>query len=106
MYRKFEKVVIGLLVHVTPSNFFRRIVRSEALVLNSCFFAKQPFYGNYSTLDSHQTLYFVTLLPTRQLISNGFQDLDKVYSFQISVLFFGSGDKSNVVSVTHQEESL
>ena len=46
-------MVLGLLVHVTPSNFFRRILRSEALVYKSYFFSEQPFYGNYSTLDSH-----------------------------------------------------
>ena len=40
-------------MHVTPSNFFRRILRSEALVYKSYFFSEQPFYGNYSTLDSH-----------------------------------------------------
>ena len=38
MYRKFNKVVLGLQVHVTPSNFFRRILRSEALVYKSYFF--------------------------------------------------------------------
>ena len=42
MYRKFKKVVSGLLVHV----------RSEALVYKS-YFAEELFYGNYSTLDSH-----------------------------------------------------
>ena len=34
MYRKFKKVVLGLQVNVTPSNFFRRILRSEALVFS------------------------------------------------------------------------
>ena len=53
MNRKFLKVVVGLLGHVTPAIFFRRIVRSEALVYTSVFFSEQPFYGNYSTLDSH-----------------------------------------------------
>ena len=38
MYRKFQKVVLGLLLHVTPSNFLRRILRSEALVYKSYFF--------------------------------------------------------------------
>ena len=38
MYRKFNKVVLGLQAHVTPSNFFRRILRSEALVYKSYFF--------------------------------------------------------------------
>ena len=42
MYRKFKKVVSGLLVHA----------RSEALVYKS-YFSEEPFYGNYSTLDSH-----------------------------------------------------
>ena len=31
-------MVLGPLVHVTPSNFFRRILRSEALVYKSYFF--------------------------------------------------------------------
>ena len=53
MNRKFLKVVVGLLGHVTPAIFFRRILRSEALVYTSVFFSEQPFYGNYSTLDSH-----------------------------------------------------
>ena len=55
-------MVLGLLVHVTPSNFFRRILKSEALVYKSFFFSEQPFYGNYSTLDSH----------TRTVISHAF----------------------------------
>ena len=38
MYENFKKVVLGFLVHVTPSNFFRTIFRSEALVYKSCFF--------------------------------------------------------------------
>ena len=31
-HRKFLKKVLGLLAHVTPSNFFFRILKSEALV--------------------------------------------------------------------------
>ena len=65
-------------MHVTPSNFLRRILRSEALVCKSYFFSEQPFYGNYSTLGSH----------TITVISHAFaytcQDVvenrDKVYS--------------------------
>ena len=38
MYRKFLKKVLGLLAHVMPSNFFSRILKSEALVYNSYFF--------------------------------------------------------------------
>ena len=38
MYRKFKKVVLGLLGKVTPSHFFGRILRNEDLVYNSYFF--------------------------------------------------------------------
>ena len=54
----FEKVVLA---QVTPPKFLSRNLRSEDLVYNSyIFFSEQPFYGNYSTLDSAhiiQTLY-------------------------------------------------
>ena len=53
MYKIYYKVVLGLPAHVTPLIFFSRILRSEALVYNSFFFSEQPFYGNYSTLDSY-----------------------------------------------------
>ena len=46
-------MVLGLLVNVTPLNVFSRILRSEALVYKSYFFSEQPYYGNYSKLDSH-----------------------------------------------------
>ena len=41
-------------LHVTSSNFFSRIVQSEALVYNSYIYFQNswPLYGNYSTLDS------------------------------------------------------
>ena len=35
MYRKFLKKVLGLLAHITPSNFFSRSLKSEALVYSS-----------------------------------------------------------------------
>ena len=38
MYRKFKKKVLGLLAHVTPSNIFSRILKSEALVYSSYIF--------------------------------------------------------------------
>ena len=38
MYRKFKKVVLGLLAHLTASIFFSRILRSVALVYSSYFF--------------------------------------------------------------------
>ena len=46
-------MLLCLLAHVMPSEFLRRILRSEALVYKSYFFSEQLFYGNYSTLDSH-----------------------------------------------------
>ena len=54
IYRKFVKKVLGLLAHVTPSNFFCRILKSKALVYSSYMFLKQPFYGNYSALRYHR----------------------------------------------------
>ena len=70
-------MVLGLLAHVTPSIFWSRILRNEALVYNS-YFSGQPFYGNYLTLDSH----------TKTLISHAFayssrcsvENRDKVYA--------------------------
>ena len=38
-----KKVVLGLLTHATPSIFFGRIFRSEALVENSYFFQNSRF---------------------------------------------------------------
>ena len=64
MDSKFKKVVSSLPVHVTPSIFFSRILRSEALVYNSFFFfLEQPLYKNYSI--SH----------TNTVISNAFHHL-------------------------------
>ena len=77
MYRKFKKVVLGLLVHVTPSNVFRRILRSEALVYKSYFFSEQPFYGNYSTLDSHTNTVISHAFAYCQ---DGVENRNKVYS--------------------------
>ena len=44
-----------LLAHVTPLIFFSRILRSEVQFTIHFFFSEQPFYGNYSTLDSYTT---------------------------------------------------
>ena len=38
MYRKFKKMVLGLIAHVTPSNIFSSILKSEALVYSSYIF--------------------------------------------------------------------
>ena len=57
-------MVVGLLAHATPSICFSRILRSEAFFFANCFslqfifFSEQPFYGNYSTLDSHTNTNF------------------------------------------------
>ena len=43
LIENFKKVVLGLLTHATPSIFFGRIFRSEALVENSYFFQNSRF---------------------------------------------------------------
>ena len=55
IYRKFTNVVLGVLVHLTPLTFFSRILRSEerSFSLQIISSSEEPFYGNYSTLDSH-----------------------------------------------------
>ena len=72
----FKKWFLSLLAHVTPSIFFSRFFRSEALVSNSYF-----FQNSHSTeIIGHQlliqTLQFLTRLPTRQ---DGVENRDKVY---------------------------
>ena len=57
-------------LHVTPSNFFSRIVRSEAY--SFFFFFRTAVLRK---LFDIQTLQFLTWLPTRQ---DGFQNRDKV----------------------------
>ena len=46
-------MVLGLLAHVTPSVLFSVDSLEMKLSLQFIFFSEQPFYGNYSTLDSH-----------------------------------------------------
>ena len=43
--------LLSLLAHVTPSVVFSRFFRSFSLQF--IFFSEEPFYGNYSTFDSH-----------------------------------------------------
>ena len=43
--QNLKKIVLGLLAHVTPSFFFSRILRSEALVYNSYFFRKTVLWN-------------------------------------------------------------
>ena len=78
MYRKFKKVVLGLLGKVTPSHLFGRILRNEALVYNSFFFSEQAFYGNYSTLDSHTNTVISHAFAYCQ--DDGVENHNKVYS--------------------------
>ena len=61
MYRKFKKVVLDLLAPVTPSVFFSRILRSEALVYNSYFFQN----SRSTEIIRHQII-----IQTRPVISN------------------------------------
>ena len=45
MYRKFKKVVLGLiLAHATPSVFYSRILRNEALVYNHHMFLRTAVF--------------------------------------------------------------
>ena len=76
MYRKFKKVVLGLLVHVTPSSFSSRILRREALVYKSyvCQNSRSKEIIRHQILI--QTLQFFMRSPTRQ---DGVENCDKVY---------------------------
>ena len=56
-------MVLGLLVHVTPSSFFSRVLRNEALVYKSYFFQNSDLR-----------------LPTGQ---DGVENRDKVYSNRV-----------------------
>ena len=70
MYRKVWKVLLGRLVHVPPSNFFRRILRSEALVYKSYFFQ------NSRSTEIIRRQILIQSLPTRQ---DGVENCHKVY---------------------------
>ena len=61
-------MVLGLLAHLTPSIFFRRILRSETLrvVHNSYFFQKSRSTEIIRHQILIQTLEFLTRFPTRQ----------------------------------------
>ena len=64
-------------MYVTPSNFFRRILRSEALVYKSYFFQNSRSTEIIRHWILIQTLLFLTRLPTRR---DGVENPDKVYS--------------------------
>ena len=80
MDRKFNKMVLGLLAHITPSIFFSRILRGKAVsftidiffrtaVLRKLFDIRFSNNNNnvfYLRSISIQTLKFLTRLPTRQ----------------------------------------
>ena len=57
MCKKYYKVVLGLLAHVTPLIFFSRIPRSEALVYNSFLFFRttvlRKLFGIRFLYDKH-----------------------------------------------------
>ena len=79
-------MVLGLLGHVRPSNFFRRILRNEALVYKSYFFQNSrstEIIQDSHTITDTQSLTVLGCLPTRQ---DGIENRDKVYS-KISFLF-------------------
>ena len=58
MCRKYKKVVLGLLVHVTPLIFFSRILRSKALVYKSYFFRRAFFRKLFDIRFSYKHCHF------------------------------------------------
>ena len=70
MNRKFWEVLLGLLVHVRPSHFFRRILRCEALVY------KSYFCQNSRSTEIIRRQILIQSLPTRH---DGVENCDKVY---------------------------
>ena len=83
-------MVLGLLAHVRPSIFFGRILRRETLVHNLYFFSEQPFYGNYSTLDSYTNIVISYRFSTRQ---DGVENHDKVY-FRSTIFVLHAEEKT------------
>ena len=75
MYRKFKKVVLSLLAHVTPSIFFSRILRSEALVYHWFFFQNRGSTEIISTLDFHTNIVICHAFAYSQ---DGVENRDKV----------------------------
>ena len=73
-------MVLGLPAHLTPSIFFGRILRSETLVHNSCFFQNSRSTEIIRHQILIQTLKFLTRFPTRQ---DGGENCDmyKVYNW-------------------------
>ena len=78
MYRKFWKVFLGLLAHVTPSIFFSRILRSEALVYNWNFFQNSRSTGiirHWFSYKQYKHCNFSRVC----LLVKGVENRDKVY---------------------------
>ena len=63
-------------LHVTPSDFFSRIVRSEALVHNAYFFQDSRLRKLFDVKFSYTNTVIFHAVATRQ---DGFQNRDKVY---------------------------
>ena len=55
-------MVLGLLVHETPSNFFRRMLRSEALVYKSFFFFSTAALRKLFDIRFSLTITVISLL--------------------------------------------
>ena len=76
MYRKFKKVVLGLLAHVTPSIFFSSIPRSEALVSIDIVFRTAVLPKLFDIRFSYKHCKFSRVC---LLVRDGFENRDKVY---------------------------
>ena len=94
MDRKFKKVVLGLLVHVTPSIFSLAFLGEKLQFTNHIFVSRSTEIIQHQILI--QTLYFFTRLPTRQ---DGVENRDKVYSFSFFALRFRAGIQFIVFSL-------
>ena len=69
-------------------HFFKTILCFVALVCNWCFFQEQPFYGNYSTLDSlTNTVIFHTFAYSSRLRRKPWQGLFVRFLFQFLFTF-------------------
>ena len=61
-----KRGVLGLLANETSSIFSVESIGLKLQFTIHTFFLEQPFYGNYSKIDSHTNAGFLTRLPTRQ----------------------------------------
>ena len=86
-------MVLGLLEHVTPSNFFRRILRSEALVYKSYFFQNRFSYKHCNFSRVCLLVKMASKIVTRSicLIPRDFKMAGGWYIIYLFFMFWGGG---------------